>query len=288
MPELPEVETLRRELARAIVGKKITGGKILSAKTTKPLPPTAFLKRLRNKSILSISRRAKLLILELSQKLYLVIHLKLTGQLIYQPKRGQLRLGGHPQPGGTDNLPNKFTRALLEFGDGSKLFFNDLRKFGWMRIATREELPSLLDHFGQEPLSKEFNFDHFNQLLKRCQKRKMKQLLMDQTLIAGLGNIYADEVCFAAKILPTRLAKNITPQESARLFRVIIKILRLAIKHKGTSANTYVQLGGSPGGFVPYLKVYGRKGEKCKRCGGEIKKIKLLGRGTHFCPKCQR
>ncbi|MFA4871884.1 MAG: DNA-formamidopyrimidine glycosylase family protein [Patescibacteria group bacterium] len=342
MPELPEVETLRHELAAAVIGKTIKSAAVDWPKMVKPLAIGEFQEKIKGKKIIDISRRAKMLILKLSGRKFLIIHLKLTGQLIFQPaptpssprpKRGssflgsaecsqgrihrlslrsllpvaarppraggdKIIVGGHPlrlrqseaspQKGGTSDLPNKFTHGILNFTDGSKLYFNDLRKFGWMRLVDQARIDKISDEFGVEPLTKEFTLKKFLQILKKYPNRKIKQILMDQTQIAGMGNIYTDESCFCAKIMPTRIVKTLKDSEIRGLYQCIKKILKLAISKKGTSADTYVQLNGKPGGFVPYLKVYGRKGEKCKRCSGTVKRIKLNGRGTHFCDQCQK
>ncbi|OGY45944.1 MAG: DNA-formamidopyrimidine glycosylase [Candidatus Buchananbacteria bacterium RIFCSPHIGHO2_02_FULL_38_8] len=288
MPELPEVETLRTELNRAVKGKTIKTVLVKVPKMVKPLTPAKFQQQIKNKKILDVSRRAKILILKLTSDLFLTIHPKLTGQLIFQPKKGRAVIGGHPQKGGTENLPNKFTHAIFQFSDGSKLFFNDLRKFGWMRLADKQQVDKLISEFGPEPLSRDFNLGKFTEIIKKYPNRNVKQILMDQTLIAGVGNIYADESLFCAGILPTRLSKKIKTDEVKKLYQCIIKILKFAIAKKGTSANTYIQLDGKPGGMEPYLKVYGRNKEKCKKCGNPIQKIQLNGRGTHFCKSCQQ
>ncbi len=294
MPELPEVETLRRELASVVKGKTIKSAVVKWPKMVLPLSPAEFQRKTKNKKITDISRRAKVLIIKLSDGNSLLIHLKLTGQLIYQKNKktkkqeNKLVVGGHPQKGGVVGLPNKFTHIIFNFIDGSKLYFNDLRKFGWARLVGKLEVDKLLSEFGVEPFDKDFTLQRFIEILRRYPNRKIKQILMDQSLIAGIGNIYADESCFCAKILPTRVVKTLKPQEIKKLFGCIPQILKFAIAKKGTSADDYVQLDGSPGGMVPYLKVYGRKGEKCKRCGGVVEKIKLNGRGTHFCKKCQK
>jgi len=295
MPELPEVETLRRELVSAVKDKTIKLVTIKVPKMVKPLSVAKFQQKIKNKKILGIDRRAKVLVLELSGDLFLLIHLKLTGQLIYQKSEirdqksdAKLIFGGHPQSGGLDNLPNKFTHIIFEFTDGSKLYFNDLRKFGWMRLVDQRSRDQLVKEFGVEPLEKEFTLKKFQDILNRYPNRKIKQILLDQSLIAGLGNIYVDESCFCAGILPMRVVKKIKPVEAKKLYQCIGKILKLAISKKGTSANTYIQLDGEPGGMRPYLKVYRRKGEQCKRCKGVIEKIQLNGRGTHFCKECQK
>ncbi|MFA6254710.1 MAG: DNA-formamidopyrimidine glycosylase [Patescibacteria group bacterium] len=293
MPELPEVETLRRELASVVRGKTIKSASVDWPKMVKPLTPKQFSQQLKGRKIIDVKRRAKILIIELSSDNFLLIHLKLTGQLIFRNKKSDIRnqkliVGGHPQKGGVVGLPNKFTHIIFDFTDGSKLYFNDLRKFGWIRLVNKQQVDKLISEFGVEPFDKEYTLVNFQTILKRYPNRKIKQILMDQTLLAGVGNIYADESCFCAKILPTRVVKTLKPEEIKRLFNCIPKILKFAIAKKGTSADDYVQLDGSQGGMLPYLKVYGRKGEKCARCSGVVQKIKLNGRGTHFCKKCQK
>lgn len=287
MPELPEVETLKRELNKKLTGKKIAEVKLIYPKTIKHPAPQKFQVQIKNNQIKLVDRRAKVLIIKLANENSLLIHLKMTGQLIYTPKTGSLTVGGHPQVGGIDNLPNKYTRLVFTFSDQTKLHFNDLRKFGWFKLATSEEKTKLLAHLGVEPLSAKFSLAVFSKILNRYQKRKLKQLLLDQTLIAGLGNIYVDEACFLAHVLPMRIVGTLTKIEIKKLHRAIITVLKLSIKHKGTSAKNYVRSDGQAGGFVPFLNVYGRNKLPCKKCQKPISKIKLSGRGTHFCDNCQ-
>lgn len=311
MPELPEIETLKRGL-KPLVGKIIKSAKVTWPKMIRPHSAKDFEKILKRKSIVAIHRRAKVLILELSGDYFLLVHLKMTGQLVYCPGgvfsppslpplnlplvKGEKKylggektvVGGHPQKGGIKDLPNKFTHAIIDFTDGSKLYFNDQRKFGWLKLVDVAEKEKMLEGYGIEPLEGEFNLKKFKSILSRYPKRKIKQILLDQTLISGLGNIYVDESCFYAKILPTRIVGDLNEQEVKDLCSGIKKILRLAITKRGTSFSHYVNADAQPGGFVPYLKVYGRKGEKCKRCNGKIHRIKLNGRGTHFCDSCQK
>jgi formamidopyrimidine-DNA glycosylase len=217
----------------------------------------------------------------------------MTGQLIYENK------GHFPDSKGStlgtlkveswEKSPRwRFTRVIFTFTDGSKLFFNDLRKFGWIKIVSETDLPKIFSGTGVEPLSKDFTLKKFKEILTRYPKRKIKSLLLDQTLIAGLGNIYVDESCFLAGILPTRIVRSLTSNKIKKLHQSIIAVLKLAISKKGTSARDYVRANGQPGSFVPYLNVYGRAKEKCKICGTKISKIKLNGRGTHFCAHCQK
>lgn len=287
MPELPEVETLRRELTLAVKDKTIKSVEVRWAKTVQPLSVSLFSKKLIGNKILSVKRRGKMLIVELTKD-NLVVHLKMTGQLVYRRQTGKMVAGGHAQKAMSGELPHKHTHVIISFTDESILYFNDLRKFGWMRVLTDEELEKISENFGIEALSEKLNIKTFKKILERYPKRKIKQTLLDQKLIAGIGNIYADESCFCAGILPTRLTSKITDTEAKKLLVCIKRILKLSISKKGTSSATYVQLSGKPGGFVPYLKVYGRKGEKCKRCDDKIERDKVVGRGTHFCKSCQK
>ena len=297
MPELPEVETIKRELKRVLVGQIINDLEVYWSKTILPLTPAELLRKVDGETITDVTRRAKILMIKLGNGERLLIHLKMAGQLIYVPPpllRGGVRggakiiVGGHPQPGGADNLPNKYTRVIFSFNDKSRLFFNDLRKFGWMKLLDAPAATKLLGTHGVEPLSRDFTRRTFDAILARYSRRKIKQLLLDQTLIAGLGNIYADESCFLARILPTRTVESLNEKEKLDLHRGIILILKLSIQKKGTSSNNYRRSDGSKGNFMKYLKVYGRTGKKCKRCRrGMVEKIKVGGRGTHFCRRCQ-
>ena len=284
MPELPEVETLRRELGKVLIGKKI---KKIETKEKKMIAPLSILKLnkvLVGRKIIDVNRRAKMLIMDLDDKNHILVHLKMTGQLIYQPKQGQLVVGGHPQRGGLDNLPNKFTRVIFDFSDGTKLFFNDMRKFGWLRHTPGHKRESIFAKIGPEPLEKSFTADFLFSILQRYPRRNIKQLLLDQTLIAGLGNIYVDESLFASCIKPTRPAGLITKKEAEKLYQAIKNILKLSIQKKGTSFRDYRRSDGKRGGFVPYLKVYGRGGQPCLVCGQKIEKTKIAGRGPPFFP----
>ena len=304
MPELPEVETLCRELKKALVGRVIKSGKVFWPGTVMPLTPTTFLRQLKNQKIKKVERRAKILLLSLHpSELTLAIHLKMTGQLIYCPQGSTLKpakvkpliIGGHPQPlpqelsfGELKDSPFHYTRLVLNFNNGDQLYFNDLRKFGWLHLLNPRIVATLHQYHGLEPLSPDLTPQSFCAILDRYPKRKIKALLLDQTLIAGLGNIYADESCFAARIKPGRRVATLVNREKIKLHRAIRSILTLAIKHGGTSTRDYRKSDGSRGGFAVYLQVYGRGGQPCSRCHKPIQKIKLAGRGTHFCAKCQK
>lgn len=289
MPELPEVETIRRDLDKVIVGKTIKSLEIKTPKMVKPSTVAKIKKDLLGATITKTHRRAKVLILSLDTKKHLLIHLKMTGQLIFEPvKTKTLIIGGHPQKGGLEGLPNKYTRAVFTFRDGSILYFNDLRKFGWMKMANEAQLEEVINAHGPEPLSHDFTLNYFEKVLNRYENRPIKQLLLDQKVIAGLGNIYVDESLFLAKIKPERKSGRLKPAEMALLYAKIIEVLKLAIKKKGTSSRNYRRVDGGVGGFVNYLNVYGRGKAPCKVCSTKISKIKLAGRGTHFCAKCQK
>lgn len=309
MPELPEVETIRRDLAVAILNRHIASVDILSPKTASH--SAAFFKKvLVGRKIIKVGRRGKLLIFKLSLVAsmrkkgktvgkridYLLIHLKMTGQLIYSDKKNKIA-GGHSLMAGGHSLnvsnelvelPNKHTRAILTMDNGGRLFFNDLRKFGYLKLVSGSELEKLLENnYGPEPLTPAFTFPAFQKSLSRTNV-KIKAALLNQKLIAGLGNIYADEVLWAARISPERPTKKVTLAELKKLFAAINKIISLAIKQRGTTFSDYVDSRGRRGNFSKFLKVYGRGGEKCPNCHNPLKKQKIAGRGTHYCPKCQK
>jgi formamidopyrimidine-DNA glycosylase len=288
MPELPEVETIVRELGHKLKNKKIKAIEVKIPKMVN-LSVARFKRQLIGSSIKKVSRRAKMIIIKLSNELYLLIHLKLTGQLVYRRRSGKIAaVGGHPIIADLQNLPNKFSHIIFTFTDGSHLFYNDIRQFGWMKIADSSSLLAISREYGIESFTSDFTLNNFQKVLNKYPQRKIKQILLDQKLVAGVGNIYADESCFCSKIKPMRLVKTLNSKKIKDLFHCITTVMRAAIAKGGTSADTYVRVDGTEGGFLPYLKVYGRGGEKCKRCKGIIKKTKLNGRGTHYCEQCQK
>jgi len=286
MPELPEVQTIVNELEQKIKNKTISGVQVDAEKSVN-LPNKKFVRLLLGKKVIGVTRRAKMIIIELTGKKYLLIHLKMTGQLVFKDKKGRGVSGGHPIVF-KGELPNKFTRVYFGFKGGSQLFFNDIRRFGWIKLVDQKTKERETAKYGLEPLEDDFTYENFKKALSRYPNRKIKQVLLDQSLIAGVGNIYADEACFAARILPTRIAEGLKEKEVKDLWKAIPKILRFSISKKGTSADTYVTTSGEEGAMMKYLKVYGRAGEECLGCTGKIKKIRLAGRGTHFCPSCQK
>jgi formamidopyrimidine-DNA glycosylase len=285
MPELPEVETIKNDLKKAVLNKRIVGVSVFKKTVVKSFFAD-FIKTLKKNNFKDISRIGKLLIFHLENKKYLLIHLKMTGQLIYCVE-DKCIAGGHEVLGSIGKLPNKYSHVIFNFQDDSTLYFNDMRRFGYMKIVSEDELKKIKNKFGIEPLTRDFVFKKFKEIFKN-KKTSIKAALMDQALISGIGNIYADEILFKAGVMPTRIAASLEEEELKKIFNAANEILKKAIKMRGTTFSNYVDSKGKKGNFSSMLKVYGREGEKCFRCGGVVKKIKLAGRGTRFCEKCQK
>jgi formamidopyrimidine-DNA glycosylase len=288
MPELPEVETVRAGLQQLLPGRVI---KSVSHDTDKSFPnaPTDVEAFLIGASITAVKRRAKVLMIELSSKYSLVIHLKMTGQLVFVS--AETRFGaGHPSDSLVGQLPDKSTRVEFTFKDGSKLFFNDQRKFGWVRLVPTAEVPNIdfMKKVGPEPLEASFTADQFTERLMRRKNTNVKAALLDQTVIAGVGNIYADESLWGAKIHPSTLVKDISAGKLATLFTELQYVLNLSIQKGGSSNHTYVNAEGKKGSYMNFARVFRREGQACPRCGTTIEKMRVAGRGTHICPHCQK
>lgn len=265
MPELPEVETITRELSRAIVGKKLSKFSVFD--TAKMTQPRLVLPQ----RIISVRRRGKFIILDLNGGPSCFIHLRMTGGLF--TKSEQSNMARH-----------KHERARFYFHDGSALIFHDVRRFGTIEWRKKEQpLPQL----GIEPLSRQFTAQAFGQLLKN-KTQAVKSSLLNQKLIAGIGNIYADESLWSAKIHPKRIASTLSVREVRELVRAVRHVLREAIKKGGSTLRDYRRIDGGSGSYQKSRKVYGREGGKCLRCGGKIKRIRVGGRSSYFCPVCQR
>ncbi|HOZ56106.1 MAG TPA: bifunctional DNA-formamidopyrimidine glycosylase/DNA-(apurinic or apyrimidinic site) lyase [bacterium] len=286
MPELPEVETIKNDLKSNVIRKKIVSVDLGKPRIVKNRG-SEFKKQLVGNEFIDISRIGKLLIISLKRGgLLLLVHLKMTGQLIYC-HQGKYVAGGHSLPKLGSSLPNKYSHVIFKFTDNSKLFFNDLRQFGYLQLIKRGDLKKVTNNYGIEPLQFNFKPERLAEIFKK-RTAPVKSLLLNQKLIAGIGNIYADEVLFAAGVLPDRQAKSLSNKEVKKIFVASQKIIALAIKHRGTTFNDYVDADGNVGSFVKFLKVYGRQGKTCFRCGATVKKTKVAGRGTHFCPECQK
>lgn len=286
MPELPEVETVRRDLAARITGSTI---REVEVRLPKIVSPKTFARELRGARVLSVRRRAKLLSIDVQAKskaLSILIHLKMTGQLVLRHKH-DIYFGGHPILG-VRSLPNKYTHVIFFFRGGDVLYFNDLRQFGYLKLVPTVEAEAILSAYGVEPLAPQFSLDYFEGLLAKRKGANIKAVLLNQQYIAGLGNIYVDESLFRARVRPTRRAGSLKPVERKALWKAIRQVIGLSVKHRGTSFNTYVDSDGRAGKFWRYLKVYGRGKEPCKVCGTDIVRIVVAGRGTHYCPSCQK
>lgn len=301
MPELPEVETIRAGLAKLLPGKVV---KDVWYDWDKSFPnaPADVARFLVSSKIEKVRRRAKVLIIELSGGWALIIHLKMTGQLVCTGSAGKLSAksfklkaeekfgGGHPSKSLIGNLPDKSTRVIIDFQDGSKLFFNDQRKFGWMRLMPAIEIPEI-DFFkkvGPEPLDDDFTVDKFIERLMRRKNSNIKAVLLDQTVVAGIGNIYADEALWGAKIHPSALVGNVPKTKLVLLYNSLRDVLNLSIQKGGSTDKNYVDAQGKKGSYLAFANVFRREGQPCPRCGTPIEKIRVAGRGTHICPHCQK
>ena len=266
MPELPEVETIKNDLLKVIPGKKIIKVCVHNPKVIRESLPAVFMRSLKGQTIKNILRRAKLLIFALSNGKFLTIHLKMTGQLVY--------------PGGGKN-----SRLAIHFTDGSILDFNDQRLFGELRLVDDWKKLKFIQNLGPEPFG--LTLGTFKNMLAK-RKTKIKSLLLDQSFISGIGNIYAAEILFRAKINPQRAAQNLTAQELKTLHQQIKNVLTSAIKHGGSSVDDYVRVSGKPGDYARFHQVYGRGGKPCFVCKNPVQKVVQGGRGTYFCAKCQK
>jgi formamidopyrimidine-DNA glycosylase len=289
MPELPEVETIRRSLEKTIVGKKIKSVEVRLAKVFK-----GNNKEVEGRAIEAVERKGKVLIIRLSGRTCLLIHFKMTGQLVWVPKPSEPGLKpritlGHPIPFAGSELPAKTTHVILEI-DGGRLFYNDLRQFGWIRIIenSKKQIENIIGKLGPEPFSAEFTTDYLKKIFAKTSK-PIKLLLMDQEKMAGIGNIYANEALFEAGIDPRKSARQLSNEAIEQLRKGILKVLEEGLRYGGSSAadEAYIKPTGEPGSYQDHFRVYQRDGQKCRRCGKAIERIKMGGRGTFFCPGCQ-
>lgn len=343
MPELPEVETIVRQLNKSLAGQVVKSFDCNWIKIIKPLSLVKFKKNVVGAKVVAVKRRAKVILIDLKNG-HLAIHLKMTGQLVYIPLeakypiagtvkrngietsksklsnrlltgRDKVVVGGHRTPLEetrndasdekknaivdhsykiksdllTGRVPNKFTHATFTFKNGARLYFNDVRKFGWIKwLGTAEHL-ELHEAYGPDGLSGHAKIlEVLLKNKKRFPKKSIKGYLLDQTVISGLGNIYADEVCFMAGILPSRQVKNASSADWKNISKLIPKILKKSIRLGGTTFSTYRDANGQQGSYWKSRLVYGRAGEKCKKCGSIIKKTIVASRGTSYCPTCQK
>ena len=287
MPELPEVETVRRGLHELIIGRVVAKA---VHDTPKGFPNTAadVQQFLINASITDVRRRAKVLLVDLSTDYTLVIHLKMTGQLVFRAP--DVAFGaGHPNESLIGDLPDRSTRVTFTFVDGSHLYFNDQRKFGWVRLLPTLEVPNIdfMKKVGPEPLEHDFTPAQFAERFTRRAKSPIKAAILDQTVVAGVGNIYADESLWGAKIHPLRKVASITSREYDLLYTELRDVMNLAIEKGGSTDKNYVNAEGKRGSYMDFARVFRREGQACPRCAATIIKFKAAGRGTHICPHCQ-
>lgn len=301
MPELPEVETIKIGLNKLLPAKKIIKVDHNWEKSF-PNSQSDVKQFLINAKILRVKRRAKVLLIDLDSKYSLVIHLKMTGQMVYirhadklsanssQPIAEEKFGGGHPTDSLINKLPDKSTRVTFELDNGAKLFFNDQRKFGWVRLIPTAEVPNI-DFFkkvGPEPLSSKLTGAEFASRIRKRSNTSIKAAILDQSVIAGVGNIYADESLWGARIHPATLVKDISTTKLNTLLKELRYVLELSIKKGGSTDKNYVNHEGKRGSYLIFARVFRREGQPCPRHGVEIVKIRVAGRGTHICPVCQK
>src|SRR6266550_2315744 len=281
MPELPEVETVARDLRPRLVGATIVGARSSWARTLRTHDPISFGEAVAGRTIEAVGRRAKQLVIELSGEAALTIHLKMTGQLFVVP---------------AETPEDPYVRLVLELADGRELRFRDIRKFGKVGLYGRDPITgdlvaevggaAVFAAIGPEPLGDEFRIRDFRRRLRR-RRGRLKPLLLDQSFLAGIGNIYADEALWAARLHPLRPAKSLRPIDEMRLYAAIRQVLSEAVERRGSSIDDYTAPDGD-GAMQERLQVYQRTGEPCPRCGRPIRRIVVGGRATHFCSWCQR
>lgn len=288
MPELPEVEVVRQQLREHVRGKTIAAIDIFHSKTVGH--DESFIDRLVGVTISEIDRIGKLMIFSFQSHddLFMLAHLKMTGQFFYVQNETMVTGGGHTMTtSDTARFPGPHTRVAFYFTDGSALYFNDMRLFGYTKLADARKTALARSGFGPEPHSPEFDLDWF---VERVRKRTapIKAVLLDQKFVAGLGNIYVDEALWRAQIKPTRKASTLTKAEARALGVAAGDVLRESIAKKGTTFQRFTDTDGKPGNFSSQLKVFGKQDTACPRCATLIKKIRVAGRGTHYCPGCQQ
>ena len=285
MPELPEVETIKRGLSKYIIKQKIKNIQVLCEKSFQSEKNCGALE---GACITKIRRFGKALVIDLDNQKSLMIHLRMTGQLIYDPKdRTERFAAGHPSDNFLDQLPNKQTRVIIELENGT-LYFNDQRKFGFIKVLdTRSvEKDPFIKKLAPEPWS--MPVDEFYEKLKKHKNSPIKAIILDQTIICGLGNIYADESLFMSSIHPSTKAGQITKSQAEAIIKNAKIVMEKSIASGGSTLKDYKKADGKRGDYLDkFAQVFNRQGQPCPRCGTTIEKIKVAGRGTHICPNCQ-
>jgi formamidopyrimidine-DNA glycosylase len=272
MPELPEVETVAADLRDQLVGRRFVAARILWPRTLAFPSPQALVERVADRTVTDIGRRGKYLLIVLDTAETLIIHLRMTGQLTVVPEDSPLLLHSH-------------TRAWFELADGARLVFTDMRKFG--RIWLVADSAEVTGRLGPEPLAWDFTPERLAERL-RSRRTALKALLLDQTVVAGVGNIYADEALFLAGIHPLRTGATLSDDDVLCLYAAIRQVLNESIDKRGTLLRDYRTPYGVDGAYRSELRVYGQPGKPCPRCGASIERIRVTQRSTHFCPRCQK
>jgi len=275
MPELPEVETVRARLEPKLVGRRFEHVGIFDPRLTRPADPAGVAAELEGERVAALDRRGKYLIVRFESGRVLLIHLRMTGQLLHAN-------GGRPPAGDVHR------RAVVKLDDGSDVVYRDVRRFGTWQLLDEDDLLSYLaQRIGREPLVRSFTSKRLGEALEG-RRAPLKSALLDQRRLAGVGNIYADEALWRARLHPLRPAGELSAEEIAALHRGIRAALRAGIARQGATLSNYRTPDGSPGRMQEEFRVYGREGEPCERCGTPIEKIRAGGRGTWYCPSCQR
>ncbi len=292
MPELPEVETVVRDLREKIVGKQILGLLYCDApKIIRGMSVKVFTKEIVGQKIIRIERIAKNIIIHLSGGKIIHVHLKMTGHILIADSRFMIqdsRWQGEGLPKELEDPVNQFIHLVLELSGGLILAYSDMRKFGFWHLAKNAHIDAIEAKHGPEPLdNQKFTFRLFQSILV-VSNQKIKQVLLDQTKMAGIGNIYGDEILFLAGVRPTRIAKKLRKQEIKKIYENIRPTLIKAIKMRGTSIGDFRDTAGKKGYYQESRLVYGREGQPCPKCGTAIKRVKIAGRSSCYCPACQR
>lgn len=287
MPELPEIETVKLQLGRVLVGRTVSRVEVLNKKSVH-----GNWEEIAGKKVVEVLRKGKMLQINLSGDMSMAIHFKMTGQLIFETEKGfdDRVVGGHPTEDFVGKLPSSHTRAIFYFDGGSVMYFNDQRMFGWVKIDTRTNIEALpfVKGLGPEPF--DIKEDEFVKRISKS-RRPIKLVLMDQEIISGVGNIYANDALWEAKTDPKKAANALTDEQYKELFKGILLVLNDGIKYGGATAADakYIDLHGLGGRYQEHFRTYDQTGKTCKRGdGGVIEKFMMSGRGTYMCPKCQR
>ena len=290
MPELPEVEVIRSGLSELIAKKTIEKVNVLNDKSFQASTSSIDV-FVNNSTILSVKRRAKILLIELSSGYSLVIHLKMTGQLLFRDNQNKSKnfAGGHPSDSFLSVLPDNHTRVELIFTDSTTLFFNDMRKFGWIKLLPTTELKEekFIAKLGPEPLIGNPSPEYLKRM-SRHPKSLVKAALLNQEIVAGIGNIYADEALWGAMIHPKTRVENLSKKQLEDILNAAIEVMSFSINKGGSTDRNYLNAKGEKGSYLTFANVFRKEGKPCPRCGHVIEKIRVAGRGTHVCSNCQQ